>query len=263
MSTFVTRVLETRRGLSVEVRQGGDGPPLVFQHGLTGLLAEEPLLDRLAERFTVHAPVWPGFGEQAGEEQLEDMLDFTLHGLDVLDALAVERPILVGHSLGGMIAAEMASLQNGRFDRLALLAPFGLWVDAHPIADPFATLPFELPPMLFADAEAGQKTLLGGQDFSDDAALTAFMVANARRMGTAGKVLFPVPNRRLSKRLPRVEAKTLVVWGREDELIPPAYARTWEAAISDARAVEIAGAGHMLTYERAAEVAEALAKFLG
>jgi len=263
MAGLTTRTITTRRGLAVDVLEGGSGAPVVFQHGVTGLLPEEPMLAALAEHFTVYAPTFPGFAEHEGEEALEDMLDFTLHGLDVLDALGLERTALVGHSFGGMVAAEMASLQNTRFDRVALLAPYGLWVDEAPIADVFATLPFELASMLFADAEAGQKVLLGGQDFSDNEALTAFMVANARRMGTAGKVLFPVPNRRLSKRLPRIEAETLIVWGREDNLIPAIYAGHWEKAIDRASVVEIADAGHVLTAERPAEVAEALVKFLG
>ncbi len=263
MAALGKRTITTRRGLEVDVLEGGQGAPVVYQHGLTGLLPEEPMLAALAEHFMVYAPTFPGFGEHEGEEALEDMLDFTLHGLDVLDALGLERTALVGHSFGGMVAAEMASLQNARFDRVALLAPFGLWIDEHPIADVFATLPFELASMLFAAAESGQKVLLGGQDFSDNEALTAFMVANARRMGTAGKVLFPVPNRRLSKRLPRLEAEALVVWGREDALIPAIYAGHWQKAIGSASVVEIEGAGHMLTAERPAEVAEALVKFLG
>jgi len=262
MATYSNRVLHTRRGIAFNVREAGSGRPLVFLHGLTGLLEDEPLLDTLAEHFHVFAPTWPGFGVEEGEEKIEDMLDFALHGLDVLDALEVERPHLVGHSVGGMIAAEMACLQNARLDRLALLAPYGLWIDADPIADAFATIPFDLPGLFFADAEAGQKILTAGFDFTNNEALTNFMVANARRMGTAGKVLFPIPNRRLSKRLYRLLAETLIVWGAEDALIPPVYGEHWAKRIDRAERVEVAGAGHMLTCERPAEVSEALIKFL-
>ena len=263
MSPYANRLIETRRGISLNVREAGDGPPLVFLHGLTGVLEEEPLLDSLAKHFRVLAPTWPGFGEEEGEEKIEDMLDFTLHGIDVLDALEVDRPHVVGHSFGGMIAAEIACLQNRRVDRLALLAPYGLWQDEDPIADAFATTPFDLPALLFADAEAGQRVLTAGFDFSNNEALTNFMVANARRMGTAGKVLFPIPNRRLSKRLYRLEAETLIVWGADDALIPAVYGEFWEAQIDRASRVEVAKAGHMLTCEQPDEVAEALIKFLG
>jgi pimeloyl-ACP methyl ester carboxylesterase len=256
------RIVETRKGIRVPVREAGSGPDLIYLHGIAGLLAPEPLLDQLAERFHVHAPLWPGYSEEEGEDRLEDMLDFTLHGFDVIEALELDRPHLVGHSFGGMIAAEMASLNSAAIDRLVLLAPYGLWQDDAPIADVFAATPFHLPKMLFGDAEQGQKTLTAGLDFSHDEALTNFMVSNARRLGTAGKILFPIPNRRVSKRLYRVAAATLIVWGSADRLIPPAYAGHWQALLPHAQCEEIAGAAHMLQAEQPAAVAEAIAKFL-
>ena len=252
------RSLETRRGIKFRVRELGAGAPLLFLHGAGGLLPEEPLLTKLAERFHVFAPIWPGFGEEPGEELLEDMLDFTLHGLDLVEALGLERPHLVGHSMGGMIAAEMACLDNARFPKLTLLAPVGLWLDAHPIPDLFATPPWELPGLLFADPAAGQKLLLAGLDFGNDAALTRFMVDNARRLGSAGKILFPIPNRRLSKRLYRLRADTQLVWGREDRLVPPVYAARWQELIPRARLAWIDAAGHMLQLEQPAAVAAAI-----
>jgi pimeloyl-ACP methyl ester carboxylesterase len=256
------RGFETRRGIKFRVRELGAGAPLLFLHGAGGLAPEEPLLTTLAERFHVFAPLWPGFGEEPGEELLEDMLDFTLHGLDVVEALGLAQPHLVGHSMGGMIAAEMACLNNAAFGKLALLAPVGLWLDAHPIPDLFATPPWELPSLLFADPKAGEKLLLAGLDFSNDAALTAFMVGNARRLGSAGKILFPIPNRRLSKRLYRLRAETLLVWGREDKLVPPVYAERWQQLVPRAQLRWIDGAGHMLPLEQPAAVANAVAQFL-
>jgi pimeloyl-ACP methyl ester carboxylesterase len=258
-----SRAIETRRGIKCQVREAGSGAPLVFLHGAGGLLPEEPLLAKLAERFHVFAPSWPGFGEEAGEDLLEDMLDFTLHGLDVVEALGAERPHLVGHSMGGMIAAEMACLANASFAKLALLAPVGLWLDAHPIPDLFATPPWELPALLFADPAAGQKLLLAGLDFGNDAALTRFMVDNARRLGSAGKILFPIPNRRLSKRLYRMTAPTLLVWGKQDKLIAPAYAERFQKLLpGESRIAWIDQAGHMVPYEQTAAVAAAVTSFL-
>ena len=83
------------------------------------------------------------------------MLDFTLHALDVMEALELKKPIVVGHSMGGMIAAEMAAIAHTEIEKLCLLAPAGLWLDDHPIADIFAKLPYEMPALLFHDAEAG------------------------------------------------------------------------------------------------------------
>jgi pimeloyl-ACP methyl ester carboxylesterase len=257
------RRIETRRGIKCRVREAGRGAPLVFLHGAGGLVPEEPLLEKLAERFHVFAPLWPGFGEEPGEDLLEDMLDFTLHGWDVVEALGLDRPHLVGHSMGGMIAAEMACINAAGLAKLALLAPVGLWLDAHPIPDLFATPPWELPPLLFADPAAGQKLLLAGLDFGNDAALTRFMVDNARRLGSAGKILFPIPNRRLSKRLYRLRAETLLVWGRQDKLVPPVYAARWQELLPNSRLAWIDGAGHMLHLEQPAAVAAEIATFLG
>jgi pimeloyl-ACP methyl ester carboxylesterase len=191
------------------------------------------------------------------------MLDFALHGWDVAEALGLERPLVVGHSMGGMIAAEMAALNNSGVEKLALLAPAGVWLDAHPIPDMFAMTPFELPGYLFADPKAGEKLLTAGLDLSNNEALKAFMVGNARRLGTAGKILFPIPNRRFSKRAYRVSARTLICWGNQDRLIPPVYAEAWQRLIAGAQIVRVEGAGHMLTLEQPRAVADAVAKLAG
>src|SRR5262249_28595105 len=143
-----------------------------------------------------------------------------LHGWDLVESLGLQRPNIVGHSMGGMIAAEMACVANQAVGKLALIAPAGVWIDATPIPDIFSMLPFELVGVLFADPKNGEKFLTGGIDFTNPEALQQFLVNNARRLGTAGKILFPIPNRRLSKRLYRLTAPTLLVWGREDKLIP-------------------------------------------
>ena len=265
-STSVT----TARGITSQVLTGGPAgaPPVVAFHGAGGHLADEPLLQRLAERYAVYAPVWPGYGTEAGEELIEDMLDFALHGADVIEALGLgpshggPRPHLLGHSMGGMIAAEMAAIAPGAYDRLVLVAPAGLWLDDYPIVDIFTLLPFEFPQYLFHDPEAGAAMMTGGLDFSDADAIKAFLIGNSRRLGTAGKILFPIPNRRLSKRLYRLTNPTLVLWGESDRLIPPVYARAWADRLAHASLVYIEQAGHMAPYEQTDAVTDAIAAFL-
>jgi pimeloyl-ACP methyl ester carboxylesterase len=261
------RTVTTRRGIDAQVRvEGAAGrPPLVYLHGAGGLFPSEPMLDALAGRFEVFAPEWPGFGEEPTEGHLEDMLDFTLHGWDLLDALGLERPYLAGHSMGGMIAAEMAALNPGGLSGLALLCAAGLWLDAHPVPDIFAMLPFELAEVLFVDAAAGEKVLTTGLDFSDDDALKRFLVGNARRLGTAGKILFPIPNRRLSKRLYRVTTPTVLVWGAQDKLFPTVYGQRYRELMTatDARLDVVEGAAHMLPYEQPLAAASSITGLLG
>jgi pimeloyl-ACP methyl ester carboxylesterase len=88
------------------------------------------------------------------------------------------------------------------------------------------------------------------------------MVENARRLGSAGKILFPIPNRRLSKRLYRLRAETLLVWGRQDRLVPPVYAERWQQLVPGARLAWIEDAGHMLPLEQPVAVADAVTRFL-
>jgi pimeloyl-ACP methyl ester carboxylesterase len=256
------RTVDTKKGIRCRVLEGGRGAPLVFFHGAGGLLPANPFLDRLGERYSVFVPEWPGYGESTGDELLEDMLDFALHGWDVVDALGLSRPHLVGHSMGGMIAAEMACLAPRDVGKLVLVAPAGLWMDEHPIPDIFAMLPFEIADVLFADPQKGQALMTGGADLSNIEALKDYYIATQRRLAMAGKILFPIPNRRLSKRLYRMTAETLLLWGAADKLIVPPYARHWQKSIAKARVESIDGAGHMLPYEQPQAFVEAVETFL-
>ena len=243
----------------IRVYQGGSGPDLLFLHGAGGLLPEDPFLSRLSQHFTVHAPLLPGYEDSEGSEHLRSMLDVTLHAADVCRALGLQRPVLAGHSMGGMIAAEMAAVAPESVARLVLIAPAGLWRDEHPVADLFAALPFELPGLLLHDPEKHGALLSAGGDFNDPEFLTEFLVGNARRMGMAGKLLFPIPDRGLESRLYRIEARTRIVWGRSDRVIDAAYAAEFERLIPNAEATVLAEAGHMVPYEQTDRVVELIA----
>src|SRR5215475_9035970 len=256
------QTLDTKKGTRCRVLEGGSGAPVMFLHGAGGLLADNPFLDRLAQRYHIFAPEWPGYGESSGDELLEDMLDFALHGWDLVDALGLRRPHLIGHSMGGMIAAEMACLASRDLDKLVLVGAAGLWLDDRPIPDIFAMLPHEIAEALFLDPARGAALLTGGADLTDIEALKDFYLVTQRRLSMAGKILFPIPNRRLSKRLYRLTAPTLVLWGKSDRLIPPVYAERFRALIPGARVVTIEGAGHMLPYEQPAEFVRLTTAFL-
>jgi len=250
-----TRTVETRHA-PVRYLEGGTGQPLIYLHGAGGVTADDPLLTTLATRFRVFAPFLPGYGESEECGELRDMLDFTLHTWDVLEALGVANPVLVGHSMGGMIAAEMAAIAPHDVSRLALICPAGLWLDDHPIADMFSLLPFEMPNYLFHDPEAGAALMTAGLKMDDPEFLKTYLIRNARQLGMAGKILFPIPERGLAGRLYRIKAKTVVIWGESDRLIPPIYGPAFKAAIADSRLVTITEAGHMVTVEKPAEVAQ-------
>jgi pimeloyl-ACP methyl ester carboxylesterase len=246
------------RHVPVQYFEGGTGEPLVFLHGAGGLDFDHNFLNGLAMHFHVFAPLIPGYGESEECAELRDMLDFTLHAWDVIDALKIEHPILAGHSMGGMIAAEMAAVAPHDVSRLALIAPAGLWLDEHPIPDLFSTLPFELPGYLFHDPVAGAKLFGANIDLAHPAFLQTFLIRNARQLGAAGKLLFPIPDRGLASRLYRIKAKTLLIWGESDSLIPPVYAQAFQSAIPHAGLVMIKEAGHMVALEKTAELIAAI-----
>jgi pimeloyl-ACP methyl ester carboxylesterase len=248
-------------GRRIEIVEAGKGRDLFFLHGAGGHLPNDPLIAALASKYRVVAPLLPGYGRSEGEDDLRDMLDVTLHTLDVLSACKLAKPIVVGHSMGGMIAAEMAAIAHTEITRLCLLAPAGLWLDDHPVADIFSKLPYELPGLLFHDAEAGQKLLATGGNMDDPEFLKQFQVIRARRLGMAGKILFPIPDRGLAQRLYRISAKTLIVWGREDVLIPPVYGDAFKKAISKSKLARIAKAGHAVGQEKPQAVLDAIRTF--
>ncbi len=256
-----TLIVATTRGTDVEIRRFGSGPDVVFFHGLVGLLDREPVLEALARRFTIHAPIWPGYGALENETDIEDMLDFALLGWDIVDALGLDRPHLIGHSFGAMIAAEMACIARHDLGRLVLAAPYGLWVDDEPLPDPFAVLPFQLVELLLSDPSHADALAGAGRDLSSNEGLAAFMVSNSRRLGTAGKIMFPIPNRRLSKRLYRLSAPTLILMAAQDRLVPLSYGDAWRASLPHATVVTVEGSGHLLNLE-SADAASIIGDFL-
>jgi pimeloyl-ACP methyl ester carboxylesterase len=247
------------RHADVRYLEGGAGEPLVYLHGAGGVTADDPLLNALAKTHRVLAPYLPGYGETEDCPDLRDMLDYTLLGWDLVGALGLKDPILVGHSMGGMIAAEMAAVAPNDVSRLVLIAPAGLWRDDHPIPDMFTLMPFELPAYLFHDAEAGAKLMTAGLRMDDPEFLQTYLVRNARQLGMAGKLLFPIPERGLEQRLYRISAKTVIVWGDSDRMIPPVYGQAFATGIPGARLVTVAEAGHMVGIEKPGAIVEAVA----
>jgi pimeloyl-ACP methyl ester carboxylesterase len=252
--------LKTVKTHHVPVRyfEGGSGPALVFLHGAGGITADDPFLAKLSESFHVFAPLIPGYGDSEECHAIREMLDFTLHSWDIVDALGLKDPILIGHSMGGMIAAEMAAVCPDNVSRLGLIAPAGLWLDDHPVADVFTKLPYEMPALLYHDEEAGKARLTTGLALDDPKFLQGFLVTNARQLGMAGRLLFPIPERGLADRLYRVKAKTVLVWGDSDRVVSPVYAHEFKRLIKGSQLVSIPEAGHMVLLEKPRETVAAL-----
>ena len=229
--TVDERFVELRDGrFKIRVLSAGEGDPVLFLHGAGGLFWD-PLLDSLATRHRVIAPEHPGAGQSQGLEHVEDLWDLVLYYDELLDSFGLPRVTLVGHSFGGMVAAEIAATSPERVDRLVLLCPFGLWRDDHPVPDLSGVPRDRIPELLFADPAGPAAALLPAPDPTDPEQLLRASLT----MSSILQFTWPLPDKGLHKRLYRVHAPTLVVWGAHDRMVHPAYGGDFVAAIGGAR----------------------------
>jgi pimeloyl-ACP methyl ester carboxylesterase len=243
------------------VRIQGEGDPLLFLHGAGGLQGWPPFLESLARSFRVIAPDHPGFGRSEGLEHLDDVVDLALYYTEFIAAMGVDQPYLVGHSLGGMIAAEVAAIAPDVVSKLVLIAPLGLWLDDHPVMDFFAATPEELAAAMFHDPGSAIATE-SLRVPSDPEAQLETVLERTKNLSAAGKFLWPLPDRGLKKRIHRIAAPTLLLWGASDRLVPPIYGEAFLKRIQRARLTLFTGASHMLPFEKDDELVEVLTDFL-
>jgi len=241
----------------IRVQSKGSGPALVFFHGPWGL-TWDPFLDELAKSFTVHAPEHPGTTPETPDDvyHLDGLWDLVLCYDELFQALGLEAAALVGHSFGGMLACELAAAYPARARRLALIAPLGFWRDADRVVNWMMLDPARLPEYVFRDPKGEAAQRLFGS--AEPEARVRLMWA----MGATGKFIWPIPDKGLKKRAHRVTAPTLLVWGKEDRLVPPVYADEFTRRIPGARVQTVDGAGHVPHLERPEIVARMLREFL-
>lgn len=239
----------------------GSGHPLLFLHGGGGLPEWPAWLDPFADRYRVVAPQHPGFGESTGLEHLDDFVDLALYYLDFMDAMGLERPDVIGHSFGGNVAAEVAALGPERVGKLVLVGALGLWNDEEPIADFFSMTRGELEKAAWHDVEGAlAKGLL--PEPKDDKERQQLQIEQAQAFAAMGKFIWPIPDKGLKKRIHRIKAPTLIVWGASDRLAPPVYGRMYQERISGSHLVVIPDAGHRPMLEQPVAFREAVLGFL-
>jgi pimeloyl-ACP methyl ester carboxylesterase len=245
-----------------QVIVGGEGPPLLYLHAILGL-QWDPFLDALAQHHTVYAPYLPGTvpGDPDAHKAIEDVWDLTLCYEEILGALGLEQVAVVGHSFGGMLGAELAATNPHRVSKLVLLCPIGLWTDGRPWQNPHLLSFEELGAAAFADptSPVAQMALTLPED---PEALGEALIAISWTMGVASKFWWPIPDRGLHKRIHRITAPTLVVWGQEDGIISSDYAADFARLIPNGRAEVLDHAAHVPQLERYDVVPEMVKAFL-
>lgn len=250
------RTSRTINGIRTELLEIGDGPPLVFLHG-TGTFTGFEMARQWAASHRVIIPFHPNFGLSSDSPDYDGIEDYVLHYLDLFDSLGLGAVDLVGFSLGGWIAAELALCQPARVSRLVLVAPAGLVDPQAPAPNLFALEPQEMPAYLAHDPARILPYLPSGPD-------PVFEAALGREMGAAQRIAGGniQGNPLLSRWLHRLTMPVLLLWGAEDRLRPTAQAQSWADRLPDARTHLVAATGH-LVFEETPEAARVVTDFLG
>ena len=250
--------------IDTEVEVSGNGPPLVYLHGPWGLAPDRGFVARLAAHRTVFAPKFPGTsrGEANAVHALDSWHDVVVYCGELFDKLQLASPAVVGHSFGALVAAECAAVAPRAVGRLVLIDPIGLWRDDHPVRNWMILSDSERAAALFAEpgGDAAQRFFaVPAEAQARIDTLSQFIWAQA----CTSKFVWPLAERGLSRRIHRIAAPTLVVWGDADRIAAPVYAQEFARRIAGAQIALIAGAGHLPHLERGDQVVETVAKFLG
>ena len=244
------------------VKVAGNGPPVVFFHGAAGL-QWDPFLDRLAQSFTVYAPEHPGTtpGDPDAVKPLDNLWDLVLYYYEMLDKLGLQSPAVVGHSFGGMVAAEVAATNPERVSKLVLLNPVGLWRDDAPVKNWMVMAPQDLAKAAFYDPEGPvARQMLATPE--DPAAQVDAQIQYMWSLAFTCKFVWLLPDKGLKKRLYRITAPTLIVWGKQDGLVPPVYAQEFADRIANARVEMVDQAAHVPQLEQLETVSQRVLEFL-
>lgn len=242
--------------IAVRMLRVGAGEPLLFLHGAGGWPGRIPLFEKLAAHYDVMVPEHPGFGTLENAGTIRDIADMAMYYLDFLEGLEGERVNVVGNSLGGWIAAEVAVRNCARLKSMTLISPAGVRVKGVPMGDSFIWSPEEAARNLFYDQAFAERViaLTPTEEEADRMLANRFMAA---RLGWQPRWFNPA----LERWLHRIKVPTLVLWGADDKLLPSAYAKVWKERVPGARVEIIPQCGHVAHIEKADVVAEKILAF--
>jgi pimeloyl-ACP methyl ester carboxylesterase len=251
-------------GCRCRVWEKGEGAPLGFLPGLRGLPRWTPFLERLAQKRRVVALSPPGFsGSGPGHHDLDDLADWVTMTLDLLEATGVAGSDLIGVSAGGILAAEAAAFSNASVRKLVLIGSYGLYDDKAPPAMFFANTAPQQDALLASNADV-LREFLAAPPGLDDAGMLEWDMQAFRSNEATARLTWPMGDHGLRKRLHRIRARTLVLWGADDKIFPPSYASLFEQGIGgSAKSRIIRGAGHLAWLDKPEETASAVLRFVG
>lgn len=266
------RTLEVN-GRKIALLENGSGAPLLYLHGFADVHSVKeswlPFHEKLAKSARVIAPAHPGCAQSDENNDVDVIEDVVFHYLEVLDALKLEIFDLVGHCVGGWIAAEIAVRHPEKIRRLVLIGASGLFVEGALIGDIFMNAQPEfgssyatLREMLFSSANQANALEMfpDGKGELEDEVRRYQMLRLSSRIGFKPPYFY---NRPLRNRLHRITAPTLVIWGEKDGFVPRSHGETYAKLIPNSGEPKIIpGAGHSVHVEKPEETAMLVVDFL-
>jgi pimeloyl-ACP methyl ester carboxylesterase len=267
---YAARVLLSRSGGPPEmidvagrptaVMHAGEGVPFVYLHSTLGeTFRWLPFYEALARHFRVLVPTHPGFGKSGGFDDIDTIADMAFHYIELFDALGLDEVLLGGVSLGGWIAAEIAVRWPERIKKLWLADAPGLWVEDEPLGDLFRMMNHrqKLRELLFADPHSAMASLILKDEPGE-----ADMLQGYQALTVLARLVWERPyDPKLASRLRRVRCPTLLVWGEQDRLVPPAYGREYQKHIAGAELKLLPRCGHLPMFECEKEFVEVVTRF--
>jgi pimeloyl-ACP methyl ester carboxylesterase len=246
-------------GIDLELFDRGQGAPMLYLHGGGGIMLDVPFLERLAQERRVIAPSHPGFGKSALPDWLDSVEDIAHVYLELMDRLGLTRVDLVGFSIGGWVAADIATKVPERINRLVLIGPVGVKTgtsDRLDVPDVFAMPQEKLDRLRFHDPVNNPIDLA---TLPDDQ-----LHIVARNSETLALLTWEpyMHNPKLNHRLHRVTVPTLFLRGASDGIVSADYLERYARLIPRARIDTIAEAGHLPHVEQRETTAAKVLQFL-
>jgi pimeloyl-ACP methyl ester carboxylesterase len=253
---FTTRSIRVA-GLQTELLQGGIGPPVLVLHHDIGSPGWLPFYDALSQRCSVYAPSFPGYGGSERAEWMRSVRDLAAVQQWLLKELGLNRVALVGLGFGGWLAAEMASLAPQQFERLVLVGAMGIQPQRGEILDQ-AILSHHTYFRSGFHNQARCDAVFGAEPEADQ--LVAWDVHRETTFRIAWKPY--MYSQTIEHLLGGIAAPALIVWGREDQIVPIECGERYRSALGNARLEVLEDCGHFVEMEQPQELAALVSAFL-